>query len=129
MTTSLAPCLIFFAGGILVAVTRGVTRSVILLEIPLVGALNLYMMGEGAYYQIPLLNYELTLVRVDRLSNAYALIGRGPIRRGSSLRSTIRAKTEGGKGSRATPIGRLRSLLSEPRCQRAIDPERSLYRA
>ncbi len=68
MTTSLAPFLIFFAGGILVAITRGLTRSAILLAIPIVGALNLYFLGEGLYFQIPLLSYELTLVRVDRLS-------------------------------------------------------------
>jgi multicomponent Na+:H+ antiporter subunit D len=74
MTTSLAPFLIFLAGGILVAITRGVTRSVILLAIPIVGALNLYTMGEGLYYQISLLNYELTLVRVDRLSTLFGYL-------------------------------------------------------
>jgi multicomponent Na+:H+ antiporter subunit D len=74
MTTSLAPFLIFLAGGILVAITRGVTRSVILLAIPIVGALNLYTMGEGIYYQISLLNYELTLVRVDRLSTLFGYL-------------------------------------------------------
>ena len=68
MTASLAPFLIFFIGGILAAVTRGVPRSVILLAVPVIGAINLYIMGEGHYYQISLLNYELTLVRVDRLS-------------------------------------------------------------
>ena len=74
MTTSLAPFLIFLAGGILVAITRGVTRSVILLAIPILGALNLYTMGEGIYYQISLLNYELTLVRVDRLSTLFGYL-------------------------------------------------------
>jgi len=74
MTTSLAPFLIFLAGGILVAITRGVTRSVILLAIPIVGALNLYTMGEGLYYQISLLNHELTLVRVDRLSTLFGYL-------------------------------------------------------
>jgi multicomponent Na+:H+ antiporter subunit D len=74
MTTSLAPFLVFFAGGILVAITRGVPRSIILLAIPFVGAFNLYMMGEGLYYQIPLLNYELTLVRVDRLSTLFGYL-------------------------------------------------------
>jgi len=74
MTTSLAPFLIFLAGGILVAITRGVSRSVILLAIPILGALNLYTMGEGLYYQISLLNYELTLVRVDRLSTLFGYL-------------------------------------------------------
>ena len=74
MTASFAPFLIFFAGGILAAVTRGRTRSVILLAVPIIGAINLYTMGEGLYYQIPLLNYELTLVRVDRLSTLFGYL-------------------------------------------------------
>jgi len=66
--------MIFFAGGILAAITRGVTRSVILLAVPLIGAINLYTLGEGLHYQIPLLDYELTLVRVDRLSMLFGYL-------------------------------------------------------
>ncbi len=74
MTTSLAPFLIFFAGGILAAITRGAARSAILLAVPVIGAINLYTLGEGLHYQIPLLNYELTLVRVDRLSTLFGYL-------------------------------------------------------
>ena len=55
-------------GALLVGVTRGITRSVIMIAIPLIGAFNLYMLGEGTSYQVSLLDYQLTLVRADRLS-------------------------------------------------------------
>lgn len=65
---SIAPFIIFFMGALLVGVTRGITRSVIMIAIPLIGAFNLYMLGEGTSYQVSLLDYQLTLVRADRLS-------------------------------------------------------------
>lgn len=55
-------------GALLAGVTRGITRSVIMIAIPLIGAFNLYMLGEGTSYQVSLLDYQLTLVRADRLS-------------------------------------------------------------
>jgi multicomponent Na+:H+ antiporter subunit D len=72
--TSAAPFLIFFAGALLVGVTRGLARSVVLVALPILGALNLYVMGEGVYLQLPLLNYELTLVRADRLSMLFGYL-------------------------------------------------------
>ena len=65
---SIAPFIIFFVGALLAGVTRGITRSVIMIAIPLIGAFNLYMLGEGTSYQVSLLDYQLTLVRADRLS-------------------------------------------------------------
>ncbi len=65
---SIAPFIIFFMGALLAGVTRGITRSVIMIAIPLIGAFNLYMLGEGTSYQVSLLDYQLTLVRADRLS-------------------------------------------------------------
>jgi len=65
---SIAPFIIFFMGALLVGVTRGITRSVIMIAIPLIGAFNLYMLGEGISFQVSLLDYQLTLVRADRLS-------------------------------------------------------------
>ncbi len=66
--TSLAPFVIFFVGAALVAVTQGVLRSVILLTIPIVGAWNLYAMADGTTTVVNLFDYELTIVRLDRLS-------------------------------------------------------------
>jgi multicomponent Na+:H+ antiporter subunit D len=39
-----------------------------MIAIPLIGAFNVYMLGEGTSYHVSLLDYQLTLVRADRLS-------------------------------------------------------------
>ena len=71
---SLAPFLIFFAGAALVAVTEGRVRSAILLAVPVLGALNLWQLADGAQTQIQVFDYTLTLVRVDRLSFLFGLL-------------------------------------------------------
>ncbi|MGI9407287.1 MAG: Na(+)/H(+) antiporter subunit D [Hyphomicrobiaceae bacterium] len=65
---SVAPFLIFFLGAVLVAATRGRVQSVLLLAIPVIGALNLFAMTDGPQMTVQLLGYTLTLVRVDKLS-------------------------------------------------------------
>ena len=72
--TSAAPFLIFFAGALLAGMTRGLARSVVMVALPVLGALNLYVMGEGIHLQVPLLNYELTLVRADKLSMLFGYL-------------------------------------------------------
>ncbi len=66
--TSLAPFVIFFVGALLVALTQGVTRSVILVAIPLLGAWNLYMMPDGTVISVQMFDYTMILVRLDKLS-------------------------------------------------------------
>jgi len=66
--TSVAPFMIFFAGAIIVALTTGTARTVVMLAITVLGALNLYGISEGVYLEVPLFDYTLTLVRADRLS-------------------------------------------------------------
>ena len=66
--TSAAPFLIFFLGAALTAVTRGTLRAIVLLAVPLAGALNLYALGEGIHLEAALFDYRLEIVRVDRLS-------------------------------------------------------------
>jgi len=65
---SWAPFLIFFLGGGLVAVTRGMLRTYIMLAIPIIGAANLYWLGNGVLLSLPLFDYTLEIVKVDRLS-------------------------------------------------------------
>ncbi len=71
---STAPFLIFFAGALLAGVTRGLARSVLMVALPIVGAFNLYAMGEGVHLQLPILDYELTIVRADRLSMLFGYL-------------------------------------------------------
>ncbi|MFB3136132.1 MAG: Na(+)/H(+) antiporter subunit D [Rhodospirillales bacterium] len=71
---SVAPFLIFYAGAAIVAVTRGWTRSAVLLAIPVVGAVNLFAMPEGTLSTYHLFDYTLTLVRADRLSMLFGYV-------------------------------------------------------
>ncbi len=65
--SSLAPFLIFFLGAVAVAATRGRIQQVVLLAIPVIGAINLLAMPDTPV-EIHFLDYTLTIVRVDRLS-------------------------------------------------------------
>jgi len=66
--TSLAPFLVFYLGALGVALTHGLARRALMLVIPLAGALNLYGLSDGVMWQTDLLDYQLTVVRVDQLS-------------------------------------------------------------
>jgi multicomponent Na+:H+ antiporter subunit D len=68
MTGSLPPFAVFFAGALLVALTRGTLRKAILLAIPVVGALLMLRLEPGTTLHLQLLGYTLTPLRVDRLS-------------------------------------------------------------
>lgn len=68
MMSSLPPFLIFYIGGLLVAVTGGKLRSAILVAIPLLGAYNLWTLDASSTYELSLFDYELALLRVDKLS-------------------------------------------------------------
>ena len=72
--TSLAPFLIFFAGALLVALTQGRVRQGVLLAIPLLGAVNLFALAQGADIHVELMEYRLTLVRVDELSLIFGIL-------------------------------------------------------
>jgi multicomponent Na+:H+ antiporter subunit D len=66
--SGLPPFLIFFISAMLAAVTRGHLRGAILLLAPVVGFFNLLGLDQGIYWQIPFLDYLLTLGRIDKLS-------------------------------------------------------------
>ena len=74
MSSSIAPFLIFFAGAVLVALTRGWARSVVLLAVPIVGALNLWALDGAEPVTVGLLDYTLTIVRADRLSMLFGYV-------------------------------------------------------
>ena len=64
----LPPFVIFLVGAGLVAVTRGRLRSALLLAVPIVSAFSLYGIPEGSHFNVALFDYELQLLRVDKLS-------------------------------------------------------------
>lgn len=72
--TSVAPFMVFYLGALMVPLTQGRARTVILLAIPIVSALNLLHFDHGSYGTFQLLGHTLTLTRVDKLSLLFAYL-------------------------------------------------------
>lgn len=69
MSSPILPALIFFLGAVAVGMLRGRAQSAVALLIPLLGGANLlFNVDHGAYWQLGLFDYTLTLMRVDKLS-------------------------------------------------------------
>ncbi len=68
------PFALFFLGALLVPLTRGRLRGALLIAIPIIGALNLWQMPAGVYWQFEFLNFELVLFRADKLSTLFGYI-------------------------------------------------------
>lgn len=67
--SELPPFLLYFIAALLVAATRGLPRQLILLATPVVTGLYLWLGIEpGTHVVYSLMNYDLTLLRVDKLS-------------------------------------------------------------
>jgi len=68
------PALILIFGGLLLPVVPTQLRRLLLLLVPLAGALALLNIGTGEYGNWQLFHYQLTLLRLDDLSFIFALI-------------------------------------------------------
>ena len=68
MLTSLPPFIVFFAGALLAAVTRGAVRKSVLIGTPIVGAIFLFSATQGIGLQIDVFDYTLIIHRADKLS-------------------------------------------------------------
>ena len=64
----MAPFVIFFIAAVLAALTQGWLRGAIMLAAPILGAINLWLTPEGSYWAVSFLDFELNLLRVDRLA-------------------------------------------------------------
>jgi len=63
------PFLLYFVAALLIAVTSGLTQKVILLATPVVtGAYLWWGIEPGAHASLTIMSYELSLLRVDKLS-------------------------------------------------------------
>ncbi|HIC25903.1 MAG TPA: Na(+)/H(+) antiporter subunit D, partial [Gammaproteobacteria bacterium] len=72
--TSVPPGLILILGGLVLPWLPGAARPVVSLVLPVLGLIQLLLLPEGLYAQIGVAGYELTLVRVDRLSLVFGYI-------------------------------------------------------
>jgi len=71
---SLPPFAPFFLAAALTLVVGGRLRSVVLVALPMLGALNLYHLPDGTLWPLSFLNLELEPVRVDRLSRLFGYL-------------------------------------------------------
>jgi multicomponent Na+:H+ antiporter subunit D len=69
-----SPGLILIFGAALVPFLHGKARCVFMLTLPLIGLILVFTLEPGAYAKMPLLGFELTTMRVDRLANIFGMI-------------------------------------------------------
>ncbi|MBW2707706.1 MAG: Na(+)/H(+) antiporter subunit D [Deltaproteobacteria bacterium] len=74
MTDAVPPVIIFVVGALLVPFIPGRLKSAWMLLIPVIGFLNLMVLGEGTHFRIDFLDYHLVLGRVDKLSLLFAYV-------------------------------------------------------
>ena len=73
--SELPPFALFFLAALLVPVSRGLARKIILLSTPVVAALHLWLnIDIGILSSYSILNVELTFMRVDKLSLLFAYL-------------------------------------------------------
>ena len=71
----LSPFIIFFIGALLVLVSQGNVRKIILLATPLITGLHLWFnIDAGMLTNYSIMDYELTLMRTDKLSLLFAYL-------------------------------------------------------
>jgi len=77
MIDSLPPAAILVIGSLLVPLFRGKLQSAYLLSLPLLSGVHLlylFSLDAGAYQQIQIFDYTLTLARVDKLALVFGLV-------------------------------------------------------
>ena len=74
MITSIPPGLLLIAGAILVPFLRGNLRSAYVVALPLAGIWQMAMLEPGTFGVFSYVGFELTHVRVDKLSRIFGII-------------------------------------------------------
>lgn len=64
----LPPFLVYYLGALLALIPNERVRAIALLIVPILGGFATYLLAEGTRANIDILEFELTLLRVDRLS-------------------------------------------------------------
>lgn len=74
MSNVLPPFVIFILGALLIPFMRERVRAVFVVVLPVVGLINLVLIPADTMMTVDFLDYQLTLVRIDRLSLAFGYI-------------------------------------------------------
>ena len=70
----LPPALVFIIGALLIPVLKGKIKSALMLCLPVIAFIVLISTPEGEHWVVSILNYDLILGRVDRLSLVFGYI-------------------------------------------------------
>lgn len=71
---SIPPAALFIIGALLIPLFKGKVKNIYLLLIPIAGFINLINIPEGTHWAVRFLDYDLILVKVDRLSLIFGYI-------------------------------------------------------
>jgi len=74
MTNHVLPAAIFILGGLLIPLFKGRVKSFYMLLLPVLGLLNLIYMPLGSHLSFHFLDFDLVLLKVDRLSLLFGYI-------------------------------------------------------
>lgn len=74
MPEQLPPFLVFYVVALLALPARGFLRTLLLLSAPVIGAYCVWQTPEGSYGVVQILQFELTLHRVDRLATLFGYL-------------------------------------------------------
>lgn len=74
MIEGLNPGIILILGALIVPLTSGFIRSLLLLSLPVLGLAQMMSLGLGSWGQMEIMGMELTLTRIDPLSRVFGLI-------------------------------------------------------
>ncbi|MCS7214623.1 MAG: Na(+)/H(+) antiporter subunit D [Thermodesulfovibrio sp.] len=74
MINAVPPAFVFIIGALLLPLLRGKFKSVYLLLLPVLGFTNFINISEGIHWSFKFLEYELILVKVDKISILFGYI-------------------------------------------------------
>lgn len=74
MSNAFPPALIFIAGAALIPFLKGRIKSTWMLLLPLVGLMNLFQLSAGTHCTVRFLDYDLVLLKVDKLSLVFGYV-------------------------------------------------------
>ncbi len=74
MTGSIPPFAIFFVGALIIALAPGRARATLMLAVAVLGGINLWWVADGPGLTVGLFDYELVLVRSDKLSMLFGIL-------------------------------------------------------
>lgn len=66
--------LFFCAAFVVMVLPQGNARNIVLLGTPIIAAIQVWTLGMGEFYTIPLFGFNLELMRLDSLSRIFVLI-------------------------------------------------------